>query len=58
MENENHHYITLFDDHLEGEGVPISPQSIMSVMVERGELLLEEDLFESKTQSYVDFDAW
>lgn len=35
---EGHHYISLFDDHPKEEGVLISPESILRMRMERGEL--------------------
>lgn len=36
--DEDHHYITLFEDYPKGERVLIAPRSIMRMRVERKEL--------------------
>lgn len=37
-EDENHQYLTLLNDHPEGEDVLIIPRSILRIRVKKGEL--------------------
>lgn len=51
-EEDNHHYLALFDDHLKGDahGILINPRSIPRMRVEKGELLYADLRFESNIQ--------
>lgn len=44
-EDENHQYLTLFDDHPEGEVVLITHCSIPRMRVEKGELSWDDNRF-------------
>lgn len=52
MDKDDHHnYPTLFDDHLKGEGVLISPHPVLRMRIEKYKLLQSELIFELKTQT-------
>lgn len=46
-----------FDEHPKGEGVPITPHSILRMRVKKGELPWADIRLESKAQSNRSFDA-
>lgn len=46
-----YHYLKLFDDHLDGDRILISPLSIVRMRVDKGELPCSDLRSESKTQS-------
>lgn len=43
--------LILFQDHLKGEGILVSPQFVLMMRFEKGEVPLSDLTFESKTQT-------
>lgn len=50
-EEDTHHYLTMSDDHPDGEGISISPCSILHMVIETWEALRSDVMFELKTQT-------
>lgn len=48
-EEGNHHYLNLFDDHPKGDGILITPWSIPTMRIEKGELPWADLRFKFKT---------
>lgn len=46
--NEDHHYLSLFNDHPKGEGVLIGPCSILRLKIAREEMSLADAGLEAK----------
>lgn len=50
-EEEHHKYQTLFEDHSEGHGIIVDPQSFLRTWIERAEVPFS-DLYFEKAQSH------
>lgn len=50
--------MTLLDDHPEGEGLLINPQSILKMRVEKAVLLWSNLIFDLKTHTNQLFGVW
>lgn len=55
VDEEEHVYQTLFEDHPEGEGIIVDPRPILRMRIERAKCRLS---FDSKAQTHRSYDAW
>lgn len=57
-EEDHHPYLTLFDDHPQGERILVSPHKLFSMRIEKGEMRWFELMYEWKTQTTQLYDVW